>query len=398
VNIDLKKPLVYVTRDIERALGMEPKGKYFVISNESEYGKEVQKKYPDNILLVKAEKILDTHELMKYPEVEQMINKLEADIVVFLNTPKIERIAEENKWNLINPEAALARKVEEKISQVKWLKEDAKFLPPHKVMVLKEVEFAGKKFVLQFNHSHTGQGTYVIESAEELQALATKFPERECRVVDFINGPVFTINAVVSKEINTGNVSYQITGIPPFTDLPFSTIGNDWELPQAPHYKNAYEDTNKMAAKVGERLFDAGWRGLFGLDVIYDEKKKKTYLLEINARQPASAVYESILQKKENKKGWTVFEAHIAALLGEPLKNLELTTIEGGSQIVKRVTNKKWVVDVQALKDEGFSILTYDNFEHNKELFRIQLDAGIMEGHNMLNSTGLSIYSCIREQ
>ncbi len=398
MNIDLKKPLVYVTRDIERALGMEPVGNYFVVSNKTPFGESVQKKHPDNVWLIDTTIAIDTYDLLLVPEVQDMITKYSADIVVFQNTPRIERLALEKGWNLINPKAELAKQVEEKISQVQWLQDDANLLPPHKITVLKDVQFEGKKFVLQFNHSHTGEGTYIIDDAKKLAELQTQFPDRECRVVDFISGPVFTVNAIVGDEIFVGNPSYQITGIAPFTDLPFSTIGNDWELPQAPHYKNAYEDINKMAARLGERLQDDGWRGLFGIDVVYDEKKKKTYLLELNARQPASSVYESTLQKKADPKKLTVFEAHLASLLKIPMHAVEIATIEKGSQIVKRVTHETFDVDVSSMRKKGLLVLEYINSLHNKELYRIQSNSGIMEGHNLLNSLGLFIASCVKNR
>lgn len=397
MNIDLKKPLVYVTRDIERALGVEPKGNYFVISNKTPFAESVQKKYPNNVWLIDTTNVIDTYDLLLVPEVQDVISKHKADVVVFQNTPRIERLASEKGWNLLNPNAELSKRVEEKVSQVEWLKDDASLLPPHKVMVLKNVSFTGKKFVLQFNHTHTGEGTYIIESETDLTKLQKQFPDRECRVVDFISGPVFTVNAIVADEIFVGNPSYQITGLSPFTDLPFSTIGNDWELPQAPHYKNAYEDTNKMAARLGQRLQDDGWRGLFGIDVVYDEKKKKTYLLELNARQPASSVYESTLQKKAEPTKLSVFEAHLAALTKAPIKS-EIATIEKGSQIVKRVTNEKYDVDIDSMKRKGLNIMEYKNDLHNKELFRIQSTSGVMEGHNLLNSLGLLIASCVKNR
>lgn len=397
MNIDLKKPLVYVTRDIERALGVEPKGNYFVISNKTPFGESIQKKYLNNVWLIDTTNVIDTYDLLLVPEVQDVISKHKADVVVFQNTPRIERLASEKGWSLLNPSAELSKRVEEKVSQVEWLKDDASLLPPHKVMILKNVSFTGKKFVLQFNHTHTGEGTYIIESETDLTKLQKQFPDRECRVVDFISGPVFTVNAIVADEIFVGNPSYQITGLPPFTDLPFSTIGNDWELPQAPHYKNAYEDINKMAARLGQRLQDDGWRGLFGIDVVYDEKKKKTYLLELNARQPASSVYESTLQKKAEPTKLSVFEAHLAALTKAPIKS-EIATIEKGSQIVKRVTNEKYDVDIDSMKRKGLNVMEYKNDLHNKELFRIQSTSGVMEGHNLLNSLGLFIASCVKNR
>ena len=392
MNISLKKPIVYVTRDIERALGIEPVGNYFIVSNDSKYGREIALQYPSNVWLVKKNLTLDTFDLLSLSEVQQIISNRSADVLVFQNTPRIERLAADKKWGLLNPSAALAQKVEEKISQVTWLGDDAALLPPHRIDILKNVRFEGKRFVLQFNHSHTGQGTYVIDTQSVLDKIVAKFPDRECRVTDFVDGPVFTVNAVVGKEVFVGNPSYQITGLAPWTDLPFSTIGNDFALPYV--YGNVAGDIKEIAIRIGARLMKGGWRGLFGIDVVYDEKTKKTYLLEINARQPASAVFESSLEKKIEPKGLTIFEAHIRALLKEPAAE-GVVKIKDGAQIVKRVTSKKHTVGLSRLRAHKLSVIEYENTALNKELFRIQSNVCIMKSHNILNEQGDFIRSCI---
>ncbi|HEY4500432.1 MAG TPA: ATP-grasp domain-containing protein [Candidatus Paceibacterota bacterium] len=394
------KAIVYVTRDIERAMGMEPKDLYFVVSNDSKYGREIQKKYPDNVWLVKDRcGALDTYNLLLLPKVQKIISDRKADVLVFQNTPRIERLAKEKSWKLLNPSALLAKEIEEKISQIKWLGPDAKLLPSHKVALVKNVKWSDKKFVLQFNHSHTGEGTYIIDTRAKLDELQQKFPDRECRVVNFINGPVFTINVVVSDgKILVSNPNYQITGLASFTDLPFSTIGNDFAMPHEAKYKKVYKETLAIAKLVGKKLAKSGWKGLFGVDIIFDEKTGRTYLLEINARQPASAVFESQLQKKADPGGVSIFEAHISALANKPGKPIagKLTGISSGSQIVKRITKKIGKIDISVLRKKKFDVIEYENIIHNRELLRIQSSEGIMRGHGKLNDLGNFITSCIK--
>jgi hypothetical protein len=392
----VERPVVYVTRDIERALGMEPAENYFIISNDTPYGREVQKKYPNNVWLHKADKPYDTYELLQLPGVDEAITRYKAGLVVFQNTPRIERLAAAKGWELLNPSADLSREVEEKISQLKWLDEDDDLLPPHKTMAVRDVIFEDKKFVLQFNHAHTGEGTYIIDSPEALDALKAKFPDRPCKVIDFIVGPVFTVNAVAAYQTIVGNPSYQITGVQPFTDLPFSTVGNDWGLALNDTYMRTLLDMREIAEKVGKKLSAAGWRGLFGIDTIYDEATQKTYLLEINARQPASAAYESTLQRTADPEASTIFEAHISALLRLPIKNYSRVPITG-AQIVKRVTNVPYTIDMATLSSLGLTLIEYNNTEHNKEIIRIQSGTGIMSDHNVLNELGQSIAACIKQ-
>ncbi len=396
MNITLKKPLVYVTRDIERALGMEPGGDYSIVSNDTAYGRQVQSAHPESVTLLKGGSTLDTYELLELPEAQAMLDGGKADLVVFQNTPRIERLAQERGWSLLNPSAELAKRVEEKVSQVAWLGEDTSLLPPHRIAALKDVRYEGAKFVLQFNHSHTGQGTFVIESAEQLAPLAAKFPDRQCRVTRFVEGPVFTVNAVVDETVVVGNPSYQITGVPPFTDLPFSTVGNDWSLARRDEYEGVYEAVRQMALKVGLRLKSEDWHGLFGIDAIYDEMSGKTYLLEINARQPASAVYESALQKRAAPDKASLFEMHISALCGSliPVAGYYSKPIMG-AQIVRRVTSREPRGDVEALAERGLDVIAYENSEPNKELYRVQASAGIMERHKKLGELGNFIATCL---
>jgi hypothetical protein len=395
MSLVLKKPLIYVTRDIERALGMVPTGNYFIVSNDTPHGRKIQTQHPTNVWLYKntlESGDLDTYDLLLLPEVQKIIDTHNADVVVFQNTPRIERLAHEMHWNLLNPSADLAKKVEEKISQISWLGNDASLLPPHHVACVKDVVFENKKFVLQFNHTHTGQGTYIITSSTDLEPLKAKFPDRECRIVDFIEGPVYTVNASVNRlSIVVGSPSYQITGLIPFTDLPFSTIGNDWSIIS----KEDRAKIIRIARVIGQRLKKDSWRGLFGIDVIKDTVSGKIYLLEINARQAASTVFESTLQKTAHPKSSTIFEAHISGLL-KKWSPFSTTQIYTGAQIVQRVTHSTHAVNIEALKEKGLTVIEYKNVIHNKELFRIQSPVGIMENHNIVNPSGKFITSCIQ--
>ncbi len=442
-------PIVYVTRDIERALGL-PKvyQNYHIISNRTPYAASVAKEQK-NILLIKGKEQLDTRELLAHPKTKSYIKKISASggenshILVFKNTPQIEKICAENNWQLLNPPAALANMVEEKISQLHWLGELTKYLPPHKVMVLGEVTTPkpllrkegrrspslrrrepenGFPFILQFNRAHTGSGTMLIESEKQLNELKQKFPNREIRITQYIAGPAFTNNNVVwEKKVFVGNINYQITGLSPFTTRPFATIGNDWKLPAKLLSNEQVKQYQKMATDIGNKLAKGGWKGLFGIDVIMDEKTGKLYLIEINARQPASTTFESQLQqivisneaKRREKSSLatretrslaiarddryiTTFEAYLGSLVGLPATSYTLQAIADGAQVVlknkeKRVKSNELNRKIKKLKDLRLNIIPYHNTEPESDLLRIQCAKGMMEGHNVFNKIGLSI-------
>ena len=386
------KTILYVTRDIERANSMEQNENYRIVWNE------------------KGAPILDTYELLKTERVEKLMKENDgAMILVFQNTARIEKYCAEKKWKLLNPSAELSKKIEEKISQYEWLGDLQKYLPPTRIEKISDIEFTNTPIVVQFNHAHTGQGTFIVSDEKILSELKEKFPERPARVSDFIDGLVFTLNIVVAKNgIFPANISYQITGLPDFTDIPFSTIGNDWKLPHKILSEKEQAKIFEITKKVGEKMKKDGWLGLFGIDVILDEKTREIFLLEINARQPASTTCESMLQKSAGKN-LTTFEAHIKALLGENVT--EIQKIKDGAQIILRkkasgsqnifLENslrsnilEKYSVPTR-LSQEGFTVTQYENTKHNAELLRIRSDKGIMESHGVLNAIGEKISSTL---
>ncbi|MBP9732702.1 MAG: hypothetical protein KBD29_04575, partial [Candidatus Magasanikbacteria bacterium] len=225
-----KNTIIYITRDIERAIGCLTIPSIFIISNETPFAKSVQNAYPDRIHLIDSLNTLDTHELLAHEETEKLLSTFDSPkILVFKNTSLIEKWCTEKGYTLLNPASKLASSLEEKITQLTTLEKLRELMPRYEKKKIEEIQWLNTPFVLQFNHSHTGSGTMIIDAAEKLDELKNQFPKRESRIAPVIEGPVFTSNIVVAEDTTlTGNISYQITGIKPFTDSAFATIGNDW--------------------------------------------------------------------------------------------------------------------------------------------------------------------------
>lgn len=404
--INLKKPITYLTRDIERALGMNPGGDYFIIANRTPYADKIAQKYPDNILLIKAENILGTRELMEHQEVKDHFKTKPSDIVVFKNTVRVEEAAQKAGLHLLNPKAVLTEQVEGKITQLEWLGLLAeKYMPAHSVHASRSLRWMGEPFIIQWAHGHTGEGTILINSENELKALQDKFPHRTARRMTYIKGPSFTVNAVAASDrILIGNISYQITGMAPFTDFPFSTVGNDWALTHSLISMENIDVIRNITNDIGKKMNIAGWRGLFGIDVVQDEKSGRIFLIEVNARQPASVTFESTLQNQAREtgaRGLTTFEAHLKALLGEHIDD-DLIELKDGAQIVQRITKNVNAASggisaakISSLESAGYTVIPYDNKDMNEDLVRIQSAKGIMEGHGKLNERGKQIEELI---
>jgi hypothetical protein len=467
---DSKDPVIYIARDIERALGILPSVNYFIVTNDSPYARSIKKKYPDFILLAKSPVPLDTFELLEKEETADFIEKKfgkenssngKPNILVFKNTARIEELCVKKGWRLLNPPSALAEKIENKITQVEWLGELAELLPSFIIAPSKDIKWQKKPLILQWAHAHTGEGTIVINDAATLATLQKKFPNRPVKASEFIKGPTFTVNMMVegkrqkakgksedsigqtpplpegilSRRVSeeggekdyrrekaaegsvvVSNVSYQITGMQPLTDSPFATVGNDWSLPHTFLNERHLEELRGIAEKVGAKMQESGWKGLFGIDVIYDEERDLLKLIEINARQPASTTFESQLQSKfrgHGLVGETIFEAHLAALTGSPLTEKQIE-INDGAQIVQRVTKTlvgqmvemahkslsemaSWTEKIADLNKAGYTTIPYSNTKLNSDFLRIQSDKGLMEKHGKWNARGGKIIEILEK-
>lgn len=393
-----KQRLFYVCRDIERAIAALALGlpNFVIITNQSDLASEQKRKYPKNVVIHKSNRILSTQDLLRAPTAKKIIKNNDF-IIVFKPTAQIEKICRENLWQLINPPAKLASEVEEKISQVKWLGELKKYLPLIKIDLAKDIKALGLPFILQFNRSHTGVGTYLISKPAQLRKIQKKFPNREARVSKIVYGPTITSNnAVLRGKVIVGNISYQITGLSPFTDKKFATVGNDWGLPEKILTHKQRREYELMVKQVGKKLFKSGWRGLFGTDAIIDDKTGRVYLIEVNARQPASTSFESILQKLTNKAGLSVFEAHLLSLFNVSVKNPKITKINSGAQIVQRITEKILKLPkAQFHKKPDWRLIQYNNTELGSDLLRMQTAKNVMSGHNLLNAHGNELSICV---
>ncbi|MBT3418856.1 MAG: hypothetical protein HN726_03155 [Candidatus Magasanikbacteria bacterium] len=388
-------PVVYVTRDIERALGLPDTEGYFIISNATEFAKEVAKNRA-HILLIEEETILDTWQLLEHDKTNTFLKTLSSQrIVVFKNTPHIERICASKQYNLLNPAADLALTVEAKISQVSWLGDLATYLPPSEILLGKDLTYAGTPFIVQFNRTHTGGGTMLIESEDDLISIKERFPNREVRKSTYIEGYTITSNNVVStSDTFIGNISYQITGLSPFTSQPFATIGNDWALPPNILTEKQLELYTTMVNAIGMKLKGAGWKGLFGVDALVSSKDGAIYLIEINARQPASTTFESVLQ--EDSGSVTMFALHLAALLDIDSSSMSRASLSSGAQIILRqkeepLSSETVMQYKDTLIEAGYTVMSYPGTKPGTDLLRIQTETSLMDAHNVFSPKGNQI-------
>ncbi len=361
-------PVLYITRQAERADSLSTAG-YEIFSDESR----------------------STRELLTDPRVAELFaNKPEKNLVIFKTNRQAEQVCKLNNWNLLNPSADLAERVEAKISQTKWLGELANLLVPFAIRRCSELVYDGTPVIVQFNHSHSGLGTILQDSEAQVRELATDFPDRPVRISKFIDGPVFTSNNVVTgTRVILGSLSYQITGLPAFTDNPFATIGNDWGIVNKLLTAEQQRKAREISTKIGERMQRDGWRGCYGVDLILDKNTDELYLIEVNARQTASVTFESMLQKSLVPELPTTFESHIASLANIPFESSP-AMITAGARLIRRQSSVAIAEDaVGKLQVLGLSTVESVPEKPGEDLLQIRSNSvSLMAGHNKLSPLG----------
>ena len=390
----IKSPLVYVTRDIERALGFTSDiPNFYIVTNNTSYAQSVAKERTQ-IVLIDSDELLDTKELLQHPKTQEFLYTLETpDILVFKQTKIIETICENLNVSLLNPSAKLAQTIERKISQHEWLGDLQHYLPKTTIKLCSELNDQDINSVIQFNTAHSGKGTIHLTNNEQIVELKKKFPKRPVRVSTFIKGSSYTVNAIIADTVYASTPSYQITGMKPFTNNPFATIGNDWSYADKSLTEEMKKNIDDMTIAIGNKMKKNGWKGAFGIDIIVEQDTNTVYLIEINARQTASVTYESHLQH-----GMSTFAGHVLGLLNEELPEPISQSVSGAQIVYRHPKTTIHTNDITAsLKKQGLHIIQYDNTKEGSELLRIQSTKALITSTDTLSPTGEIIKETIEQ-
>ncbi|WKZ31197.1 MAG: ATP-grasp domain-containing protein [Candidatus Dojkabacteria bacterium] len=239
----------------------------------------------------------------------------QAYVQFFKIAPNIERESAKLGYTVLNSSSVLNRKFENKLSQYESLSGSVKNFPPTVITKLLDASYQdlsdelGEEMVVQFDRGHTGSGTLFIKSESQFNEVKDEFPNRVARIAKMIEGEAWTLNACVTRfGIAYGGLCKQITGIPELTSEAGGTVGNDWTQVSGLS-QEMLQQIGELTERVGELMAADGYKGLFGLDLIITPNNE-LYLIEINARQPASTGMHSKLMLQSEQIPLIAF--HIA--------------------------------------------------------------------------------------
>ena len=328
----INEPVFFLAKDVERAIGLEDTyPNYYIITSSTNHTTTRLLKERGYNIYTTPHTVKYSFDLLLMHDVQQYIghhaNQYKPAIMFFKNSPASEFHTKQLNWQLLASPSRVSKIFERKIQQSKIFEENNIPHPQTIIMKLEDYNFDDLKreldipFVIQFDIGHTGNSTYIIKREDDIKQLALKRANQTIRILKFINGNTWTINAVTTKKgVFLGGLSLQITGIPECTSSPASTVGNDWTATQNLSGEKLRE-IESISVKIGNLMYQKGFKGLFGIDFIIEEDTNSIYVIEINARQPASISLYTHIQEEKKEIPLKLF--HIAEFLTENINDFE---------------------------------------------------------------------------
>lgn len=184
----------------------------------------------------------------------------------------------------------------------------------------------GEALVVQAARGHSGQGTHLVRSEAAWEALRASLSG--ARVSPLLAGTPLTVNGCATDAgAAIGRPYAQLTGIPGATPHPLGACGNAFEGDRfdVPELRHA-------AARVGEALAAAGYRGIYGIDAVLSPAGD-VHVIEVNPRMISGSSLEALLQAAAG--ALPPAAAHVLALCGAATPpTLEGAPVTGGQVVL----------------------------------------------------------------
>lgn len=249
---------------------------------------------------------LNSLAILKHPGIQNYLHHLAGPIGIFLykSTARVERVCDESGWQVIGNRAAIRDPFENKQVFRETLKkvgikpitgETINLAAFDETLLVKMQQKYGCQLVLKLPEIAKGGGmglSFVHSKADlpkfwqKIKQLGTTHKLKNLIVEKKIEAISSSITGCVTRfGILTGLVQTQIVDIPEVMDVSRGAgmfAGHDWSYC---HYSSQIQhQAERICRRFGEHLHQKGYRGVFGLDLLVDQKTDKVYACECNPR------------------------------------------------------------------------------------------------------------------
>jgi hypothetical protein len=203
-----------------------------------------------------------------------------------------ERLVEELGLEMALPPARLRSHIDSKITTTRLGNEAGVASAPNamgrartyaELMQLCEAHRLGHDLVVQTPYGDSGRTTFFIKSEADWDKYADRMRDEELKVMRRINHIPGTVEGCATRHGTlVGPIMTDITGFAEVTPYKGGWCGNDASPRVVP--APVQEKVRAMVQRLGERLWQEGYKGVFCCDFLLDTDDQEVYLGEINPR------------------------------------------------------------------------------------------------------------------
>jgi len=325
---------------------------------------------------------LNSYNILKNKYTQKAIPK-GSRILPYKASKKIYEIAQKNERKIIWNKPELKEKYENKKNFRQVMKEaEIEAIPGKNIKIETFLisdyqhrrQTIGESFVIQIPELNTWWGlwTIFVHNKKDFFNIRKKLEDKTFRkkkvksinITKFIKGiDASILGCVTTHGIIHTSVQKQISDIPEVINVKKGSGLFCWhDRSSFTASKKTQEKAEEMVKKLGKHMKKNNYKGIFGFDVLIEEKTNKVYPVECNARMTWAMPMISLIDIKNKKIPIDFF--HIAEHLGIQYEidisevNKKLAYDRKGSHII---LNNRKDYPIEAIKDILPGIYTEEN-------------------------------------
>ena len=190
------------------------------------------------------------------------------------------------------PSAKLRRHIDSKITTTRLGNEAGVPSAPNimgrasdfeELMALAASAELGRDLVVQTPYGDSGRTTFFIRSKDDWDRYSPKIIDEELKVMKRINHMPGTVEGCATRHGTlVGPIMTDITGFAEITPYKGGWCGNDVDPEILP--PSVQDKVTAMVQRLGDRLWQEGYKGVFCVDFLIDTDDHDVYLGEVNPR------------------------------------------------------------------------------------------------------------------
>jgi hypothetical protein len=230
--------------------------------------------------------------LLRHKDVRARLKEKGAGyLLLVMFDEETEQLAKELDQKIALPPAKLRKHIDSKITTTELGNEAGIKSAPNTMgraktfealMAMAKKAKLGTDLVVQTPYGDSGRTTFFVKSEADWAKNAEHLVDEQLKVMRRINHLPGTVEAVATRHGTlVGPLQTDITGFAEVTPYKGGWCGNDVFHDGLEKERKAVQ---RMAQKLGDRLYKTGYRGAFCMDFLIDTDTREVYLGEINPR------------------------------------------------------------------------------------------------------------------